>query len=101
MTCSASRIINDMRNDAVASRHLMQQGEEGYREACQSLQSNEVNMETVQQDLMYDAIARIKFGMTVEEARREGICIKCRWMVASKEQILPSVRTAWSMRAQF
>lgn len=38
-------------------------------------------METVQQDLMYDAIARIKFGMTVDEAKRKGICIKCRRLV--------------------
>ena len=38
-------------------------------------------METAPKDLMYDAIARIRFGMTVDEAKRKGICIKCRRMV--------------------
>jgi len=42
-------------------------------------------METVQQDLMYDAIARMKFGMTVNEAKSKGICIKCRQMASFKD----------------
>jgi len=43
-------------------------------------------METVQQpDLMYDAIARMKFGMTVNEAQSKGICIKCKRMVSFED----------------
>jgi len=39
-------------------------------------------MGNVQLDLMYDAVARMKYGMTVTEAKGKGICIKCKQEVS-------------------
>lgn len=39
-------------------------------------------MGNVQHDLMYDAIARMKYGMTVAEAKDKSICIKCKAVVS-------------------
>lgn len=49
-------------------------------------QTEGVTMENVHQDLMYDAIARMKFGMTVKEAQSKGICIKCRRIVTFEDR---------------
>lgn len=38
-------------------------------------------MTGAQQDLMYEAISTMKFGMTVTEAKKKSICIKCKQMV--------------------
>ena len=39
-------------------------------------------MKGVKQDLMYyDAIAIMKYGMTVTEAKKKGVCIECRRIV--------------------
>ncbi|GFO63627.1 hypothetical protein GMPD_15460 [Geomonas paludis] len=37
----------------------------------------------MERDPMYEAISRMKFGMTVTEARKKKICIKCRETVDS------------------
>lgn len=38
-------------------------------------------MEIVQLDLMYDNIAKLKFGMTVTEAKSKSLCIKCKRII--------------------
>uniref|UniRef100_C6E589 Uncharacterized protein n=1 Tax=Geobacter sp. (strain M21) TaxID=443144 RepID=C6E589_GEOSM len=42
-------------------------------------------MKSVQQDVMYDVIAQMKFGMTVAEAGIKGICINCKRVVSFKD----------------
>ena len=39
-------------------------------------------------DLMADAIARMRFGMTTTEAREQGICMKCKQPVRAVEHLV-------------